>query len=164
MSSDNSTRRYSYFPKTLESCIEPLTRPVFKAQGAAAARLITEWHVIAGAELAHHARIEKLSFPKGAKTGGTLTVSVENGFATEFQHMQPVILERLAGYFGYRAIARIAISHAFLPQARPSGDSPQRRKKASLPTDSCRLTEKVADDELKDALQSLAKTLSGQRT
>src|SRR5258708_1653919 len=108
-------RFYSPFPKLLERCVEPLLRPVLKAQGRAlkgeglaGSGLLTKWESIGGAELASHVVPEKLSFPPGKKTGGTLTVSVENGFATELQHMQPVILERLAIYFGYQAVARIA--------------------------------------------------------
>ena len=160
----NPKRRSSLFPKTLGNCIEPLTRPLFKAQGSGATRLMTQWNAIVGPELARHTQVEKLSFLQGKKTGGTLTVSVENGFATEFQHMQPVILDRLAEYFGYRAIARIAISHSFLPAAEGPAKSRKAKTKPPLPPESSHLAEEVEDGELKEALQSLAKTLSGEPT
>ena len=149
------------FPKTLAACIEPLTRPVLKAQGLAGSRILTEWHSIVGAGLAVHTAPEKLSFPPGKKTGGTLTISVENGFATELQHKQPVILERLAGYFGYAAIARITIAHTWHPAAA----QPKRKPPApKLPLDCSRIAESVTDDALREALVSLAKTLSGQNS
>lgn len=155
-------RKYSLFPKTLVACVEPLLRPMLKAQGLAGSRILTEWASIVGPELAHHSVPEKLSFPAGKKTGGTLTISCENGFATELQHMQPVILERLAVYFGYAAVSRIVIAHSWLPAPAPeirSAALPPR-----LPAGSARLADDVADSELKEALQSLAKTLSGQST
>lgn len=158
--SDN-IRKYSYFPKALAACIEPVIRPVLKEKGLAGSRLLTEWASIVGHELARHAVPEKLSFPKGRKTDGTLTIAVENGFATELQHMQAVILERLAGYFGYAAVSRIVISHSFTP---PAPMQKPTAPLATLPVGSDRLADNVEDDDLKAALQSLAKTLSGQPT
>lgn len=150
-------RRWSMFPKTLDSVIEPLTRPVFKKQGLAGSRIISDWEQIVGPKLASHSLPEKLSFPAGKKSNGTLTISVENGFATELQHMQHVIIERLAAYFGYQAVSRITISHSWVPAAK---ETPKAQAKPSLPKSSVQLTEVVDDPELKKALQSLAQTLS----
>lgn len=154
----SNTRKYSLFPKTLSSCIEPLTRPLFRSKSSALTRLLTQWESIAGPKLARHTRVEKLSFPQGQKTGGTLTIAVENGFNTELQHQQVQILQRLAEYFGYRAIDRVVISHSFWPETKPkSVTSP-----APLPSECKRLADNVEDGELKAALQSLAKTLTEQ--
>jgi len=160
MSEDNK-RYFSLFPKALAGCVEPLLRPVLKAQGLAGSRILTEWDNIVGPSLARHTYPEKLAFPKGKKTGGTLTISTESGFATELQHMQPVILERLAGYFGYMAIERIVFSHTWVP-ARHDRKLPA--PKPTLTAASAELAGEVEDGELKDALQSLARTLSGQAT
>ena len=156
----NDKRKYSLFPKTLASCVEPLTRPVLKAQGLAGSRILTEWESVVGPQLARHTLPEKLSFPKGKKTGGTLVISTENGFATELQHMQPLILERLAGYFGYQAITRITISHTWQPA--PPEPKKHPASKPMFSNDYSSLTNNVSDSELRDALKSLAKTLSGQ--
>ena len=157
--SETTIRKYSLFPKTLEQCVEPMLRPVFKDKGLAGSRLLTEWASIIGHALASHTLPEKLAFPPGKKSGGVLTISVENGFATELQHMQPVILERLAGYFGYAAVNRIAISHTWLP-AEPVKTSALAPSKG--PAINADITATVEDSELKAALVSLARTLSGQ--
>jgi hypothetical protein len=155
MSYTTDKRYYSLFPKTLESLIEPLTRPVFKEKGLAGARIITEWPNIVGRSLAAHCIPEKLSFPRGKKTGGTLTIAVENGFATELQHMQPQILERLSGYFGYQSVSRITISHSYL-----KAQSITKKSTAKTPCaiDTSAL-ESLDDPELKLALQSFAQGL-----
>jgi len=150
-------RKYSFFPKKLAGCIEPLTRPVLKSQGLAGSRILTDWESIVGTKLARHCIPEKLSFPKGSKTGGTLTISVENGFALELQHMHPIIMERLAGYFGYQAIKRIVISHSWVPA--PSAPVIKKTKRV-LPPEIKNLVDDVEDAELKAALKSLAETLS----
>ena len=109
--------------------------------------------------LARHTIPEKLTFSRGQKTGGTLTIACENGFATELQHMQPIILERLAGYFGYQAVARIVISHSWIPAAAPQ--TAVALSPAPLPVECSQLADNIEDEELKAALQSLAHTLSG---
>lgn len=151
-------RKTSLFPKTLGQCIEPVTRPVLKANGLAGSRILTQWPAIVGAALAKHSIPEKLSFPPGKKTGGTLVIAVENGFAPEIQHQQPIILERLAGYFGYQAIARLVISHTYLPVTATATAKPARR--GQLPKDIGQYVGGVEDEELKATLQSLARTLS----
>ena len=153
-------RYYSLFPKALSGCIEHLTRPLLKSQGLAGTKVLTEWASIVGPQLSRRTMPEKLSFPKGKKTGGTLTIAVENGFATELQHMQPLIIERLAGYFGYQAVTRISLSPTWLPMGFEKPQPPAA--KPVLPADCRSLTEEVKDPELREALDSLAKTLSGE--
>lgn len=156
--SNEKFRKTSLFPKTLGQCIEPVTRPVLKSQGLAGSRILTQWPAIVGAKLAQHSIPEKLSFPPGKKAGGTLVIAVENGFAPEIQHQQPIILERLASYFGYHAVSRLVISHTYLPV---TASAPKAGKKAKpLPADIRSFTGDIADDELRSTLESLAKTLS----
>lgn len=157
--SEDAFRKFSLFPKTLSACVEPLTRPALKAQGLAGSKILTEWPAIVGKELAQHTMPERLNFPQGKKTDGTLVISTENGFATHVQHMQPVILERLASYFGYQAVKRITISHGWVPDVVKTE---KIAMKASLPKGSYALTDGVEDDELRETLASLARTLSGE--
>lgn len=147
----------SLFPKPLDKIIAPLVKPLFKPRGLAGAHFVTDWPRIAGEELAAHCAPEKLSFPSGGKTGGTLTIAVENGFALELQHMQPVILERINTYYGYPAVARLAISHNFARRVEKPQQPP------SPPASGARYEVKnIADPELGAALQSLANSLGGK--
>jgi len=150
-------RKSSLFPKTLSKCVENLTRPALRSQGLAGSRIISEWQAIVGANLAQHSLPQKLSFPAGKKTGGTLSIAVENGFATELQHLQQIILERLAVYFGYRAVSRIVISHTYVPETKKQTTTPLTKK---LSAESLALVEKVEDEELRVALAGIARTLA----
>lgn len=157
--SKETYRKTSLFPKTLGQCIEPVTRPVLKTQGLAGSRILTQWPSIVGMRLSQRCIPEKLSFPPGKKTGGTLVIAVENGFAPEIQHQQPMILERLSGYFGYQAVSRIVISHAYLPESRTIPIT-QQKKTDALPASISSYANAVEDDELRATLQSLARALS----
>lgn len=155
--SEEKPRIWSLFPKTLSHCIEPVTKPIFKTQGLAGSRIINEWPSIVGEHLANHCIPQQLSFPPKKKIGGTLCIAAENGFATELQHQEPMILERLATYFGYRAVSRITISHTYVPEIKKNPGP----RKATIPTDCTAMAEHVEDDELRAALTAIAKTLSG---
>lgn len=158
MTNKTEFRRSSMFPKTLSQCIEPITRPVFKTQGLAGTKIISEWESIVGKKLAGHSIPEKLSFPAGKKTYGTLSIAVENGFATELQHMQPVIIDRIATYFGYKAVSRVTITHSYITELKK--ESPITKKNI-LPVSCCELTDEIEDENLRVALTNMAKSLSG---
>ena len=64
---------------------------------------------IVGEETADRAVPVKIAFPRGSRTAGTLHVRVEGAYATELQHNAPRIVERLNGFYGYAAIARLAL-------------------------------------------------------
>lgn len=103
--------------KTLLECIERVAKPAFKKHGFAQARLLTQWGEIVGPLLARHSLPTHLRFPAGEHANGQLSVRVESAFALEFQHLEPVILEKIATYFGYRAVTRLRILQGPLPHS-----------------------------------------------
>lgn len=157
MSGKENYRRSSMLPKTLSQCVEPITRPAFKTQGLAGSRIINEWPSIVGDKLSDHCMPNKLSFPSGKKTDGTLSIAVENGFALELQHMQQAIIDRIASYFGYKAVARISISHTYITEVK----EPTRAIFKYLPSTCIDIVNGVDDEDLRNALSKVAKTLSG---
>lgn len=157
MAADETKRRYSLFSKSLKSVVEPVVRPVLKTQGTAASKLMTEWENIVGRDMAQHCFPLKINFPKDRNMDGTLVVACVGAHALALQHLQPVIIERIASYFGYKAVSRMTI------EQRSAAPQPKNRKsirKAAKVLDSS-CVETVADPDLKDALSGLAKTLTG---
>ena len=150
-------RKSSLFPKTLSQCVEKIARPALKASGLAGGRIISEWGSIVGEALASHCLPHKLVFPVGKKTDGTLYIAVENGFALALQHSQNLIIERLAVYFGYRAVAKVNICHSYSKEPTKITKKPIYK---NLSEDSLKLIAQVHDEELRAALASMAKSLS----
>ncbi len=85
-----------------------VTKPAFKGKNQVEARIITNWPDIIG-NVTFGAVPKKVTFPQGKKLPGTLHIEVEGAYALEVMHMEPVIIERIATYFGYQAIDRIKI-------------------------------------------------------
>jgi hypothetical protein len=99
-------------PKPLAASVGRLAKKTIGKRGFAEAGLITGWEGVVGPELAASCWPDRLSFPPGRRDGGTLRIRVTGGIALELQHMEPQLLERINGHFGYRAIERISMIHA----------------------------------------------------
>ena len=100
----------------LSTLIGRITARSFESRGLAAAGIAAEWPAIVGEAVAAS------SWPERLGRDGTLRVCVTGPVAVELQHLEPQILERIAAYYGYRAVTRIAyVNRAAPPQ-------PPRRK------------------------------------
>lgn len=160
-------RRFSLFSKPLKQCVDPLLRPVFKAQGTASSKLIGEWPQLVGKELAAYTLPVKLHFPKDKNSQGTLTIACSSAHALALQHLQPVIMERIAAYFGYPAVARILIEQrahgSFSAPASPPRPPAKRNSAPArcIPDPLC--LNGIDDPELREALSGLAKTFTSPR-
>lgn len=160
MSGNGNMQRYSRLATPLHRAVENATRTAFRKRGIAEARLITEWPQIAGEVLAGKTLPKRVAFAKGQKDNGTLHLTVAPGWALEVQQLEPVLLDKIATYFGYRAIAKLHITQAPLPiptkKTRKAAPAPlPADKQAALDN----ATASVADADLKAALQSLGEAI-----
>ena len=139
-----------------------VTGPIRQKRGLAEAALISEWPDIIGVALA--AETVPLRIARGADgAGGTLHICVSGALALELQHLQPQVIERINGYFGYRAIARIALHQgpirARKPAARRPTTAPSEEDAKALATQ----LNTVTDDELRQALDALGRGVLGRK-
>jgi hypothetical protein len=128
----------------------------FRKQGFNSSELVLRWPAIVGDDVAQYAEPLKIQWqrvPDGQPSQpGTLVLRVDGPAAIEIQHMSQVILERVNRYFGFAAIAKIAIRQAPLRRIAPRtvrGIDPQAVQSVaeSLP--------ETADPGLKAALARL---------
>ncbi len=149
--------------RALAVSLPRVTKRLFGKRGFAEGGLAADWPGIVGAELATHCRPGKLAFARAAeRREGTLTLRVEAPFATEVQHLAPQIMERINGYFGYRAVARLRLKQvAYSPGPDSSPDSKSDRTAPApeiTPELAARL-ESIEDPELRAALGRLGRAL-----
>lgn len=133
----------------------------FARQGFASAALVTRWAEIVGDEIAAHAEPLRIQWPRGpAHHGapGTLVLRVEGPIALEVQHLSGVILERVNRFFGWQAVARLALRQAPLarrmrPMPPPAPDAAAlAAAAAALPAD--------MDESLRQALARLGAAIT----
>ncbi|RZM11546.1 MAG: DUF721 domain-containing protein, partial [Sphingomonas sp.] len=70
---------------------------------------------------------ESIRFAPGKKDGGTLTLTCHGAHAVMIQHIQPEIIERVNRFFGYPAVARVAIRQGEVPSPAPRRAPPSLR-------------------------------------
>jgi len=150
-------------PKALGVALGRLTRPVMKQRGAALADILSRWREIAGPMLAAETQPERLVYAAGAGAGATLEIAVSPAFALEVQHLTPLIVEKINGYFGYRAVAGLRLKQ--MPIRRPESASPPSRVIRPLTADEqarlAGLLAGVEDRDLRQALEKLGRSLLG---
>lgn len=137
-------------------------RRVFRQFGFAESAIITRWHEVVGAELSRYSMPLTLKFPRGKRVGGTLQIRVDGPVATELQHLEPVLVEKINTFYGYGAVAKIAISQG--PVNRPKT---RARKKESYVAPEAEievhnLVDHTHDDALKEALENLGRSVYGE--
>ena len=89
--------------------VPPIAAAALGKRGFGEAQLVTQWETVIGPELAAKLAPERLSFPRGERSEGTLRLRVASAFAIEAQHLEPMLIERINGFFGYRAVARLVL-------------------------------------------------------
>ena len=122
--------------QTASKAMNKLVRRAFGQQGFAEPGILLRWHEIVGDTLARFTLPERLSFPHGERSRGTLHLKVDGQFALEVQHLEPMIVERINTFFGYGAVAKIAILQAPIPEdavPRKRGQASSGRNSSAAP-------------------------------
>ncbi len=144
-----------------------ITRDIFKKRGFAQSHILAHWPAIVGEALAEYCSPEKLAFPRapnegrGLQESATLTVRVDGPIALEIRHLEPQIVERINGYYGYNAVARLKLVQGPLP---PRLKSRRRKFRPLTPEERDTLVRSLApigEPALKSALERLGQRILG---
>jgi len=158
-----TTKRGYVAARAVGTFVPKLTRKAFEKYGFSAAALLTDWATIVGKDLASFTAPERLKWPRGVgirdevetgtegRPGATLILRVDPARALDVEYKGRQLLERINGYFGYRAIAELRILQA--PLAKPAAP----RTPAGAPPPPCAAPElaSIADERLRAALGRL---------
>ena len=148
----------------MADAVARITKPVFGKRGLSSAAIVNRWADIIGPMLAAHSVPERIVYAKGERTGGTLYLRIDSGsLAVELQHLQPLLIERVNGYMGYRAVAGLKIIQGPLPPrieppppcVRPLNASEEKALEQCLMS--------VDDPGLRASLEALGRSVMGRR-
>lgn len=150
------------YASQLSSVLHKWVQPAFKRRGFVEHRIITHWPEIIGHTLVLYCAPKRVFFSSKEKVDGTLVVEVFNSaLATELQHMEPTIIDKIASYFGYNAVSRIKIIQnikATETLSSPRLNTPKVSKKRMELLEE--QTSNISDPELKKRLMSLGQLIS----
>ncbi len=124
-------------------------------RGFAEGTIFRQWREIVGADIAADCLPEKLAFPAGRRSDGSLQVIANGGAALELQHRTVQILERVNGYLGYGAVAHLKIRQGRLPaRTRYETDSAESDESYDSGVFDEPGLSAITDPQLKEALAS----------
>jgi len=154
-------------PRPVSQSIDRMTKGLLGKHGFIHGAIATKWPEIVGDSMARHTQPEKIVFSRDGATGGTLHLKTDSGaFATELQHQEPQIIERINMFFGYRAVVRIKLIQGPLPALHKG----ERRTEPPRPLNESEIkglagaVANVDDPELKEALERLGENILGRKT
>jgi len=151
-------------PRALAGSLSAVTKTVFAKRGFADGAILKDWPVIAGGHLAAHSQPEKIAYPRDAGSGGTLHLRIDSGgMATELQHLEPLLIERINGYFGFKAVERLKITQGPLPESGEKPDWTPRPLDKEEETGLAESLMDVEDDDLRRALRALGRAVIGRQ-
>ena len=161
-------RQRGVFARSVGSFVPRLTQKAMQKYGFSTAALLTDWATIVGKDLAGYTSPLKLKWPRAAETSGETTaeeagrpgavlhLQVDAARALDVQYKRAMIVERINGYFGYRAIGELRIVQAPIAPLPPAAMPRDVMAKARPGLDLGNIT----DDRLRDALERLQRGMA----
>lgn len=139
--------------------ILPFAKAILGKKGFVEVDMIANWDKIIGDELAEYVLPQKIDFPRGERSNGTLVAAVPGGaFALEVQHREKIILARVNAYFGYNAVSRFKIvQNSALFEAEQK--SVQRVQKNLVTNEEENYIKELSGDIRNQALQEMVEKL-----
>lgn len=146
--------------KSLGRSVSKIAAPILGRRGLGEAQILSEWAAVVGAEIAADSLPIKLAFGKGDRMNGTLYLKVTPGAGLKIQHLEPQIIERINGFFGYRAVGRLALRQGPIPRLRDKTPPPVIPLSAQQMGRVADTVAQVQDPTLRAALERLGQAVA----
>ena len=158
------TNNKNFFPtKQLSWYISKISKPFFNRQGFVKSYIIDNWKEIVGEEYYKNSIPEKLRIQKG---GGVLTIATDGATSTEMEYIKTDIIQKINDYYGYRAVNRIRFRNSFIKdevtEKKFKKENINNKKSKNEKFDA--FLNEVAESELKEAINSLGKSIIGKKS
>jgi hypothetical protein len=140
--------------RAVSELLPDVGRAAFRKFGFVQHAVVSRWSEIVGERYARVSMPESIRFPQGKRAEGVLHLLVGGAHAAMLQHIAPEIIERVNRFFGYAAVARIAIRQGEVRRAAPA--APPAPPPQPLPDELGESLRTIADPELKAVLEALA--------
>ena len=147
------SKRQSRGLLAIATTLQRVTAIARNKRGLPEPALVEQWSAIVGHTLAGQCAPQRLVRGAGG-TDGTLHLGVSGPLALELQHLEPQLLERVNGFFGFRAVARLSLHQVPPPPAK----APPKPRPQPTPGQATALAARLVaidDPELRNSLGRL---------
>jgi len=153
----------NYKPRSIADAVDKVARQSAGKDWGLYANLLGHWAEIVGEDYARVTTPVKIAFPhqpqQAQRTNGVLTVRLPKGLAMEFSFKADLIRQRVNGYMGYEAFARIALDAAAI--APPAAKNAKKTDSAAIEKIRTQVAP-IENNELREALERFGEAMSGK--
>ncbi len=143
--------------RVVADLVPDVGRVAFRKFGFVQSAVLSRWSEIVGERYAGVSSPESIRFPRGERSNGVLSLVVHGAHAPMMQHIAPEIVERVNRFFGYPAVARVAIRQGEVARKpKPVAPAPA----APLPAELGDSLRAIVDPELRAVLEGLGAGLA----
>ena len=146
--------------RAIADLMPDIGRAAFRRFGFVQSSVVTRWAEIVGERYADVSAPEAIRFPAGKRADGTLHLVVQGGHAPMMQHVLPDVMERVNRFFGYRAVAKVAMRQGKVERRPEPAVTPPPRMLRPVPAELGDSLREVSDPELRTVLEALAQGLA----
>ena len=151
-----------YGPKKLADTLDAVTHSAFIKKGFHERKIITDWELIVGEQFSYYTCPRKLTLHTRTNEGILYIECYTSSIALQISYMEPLIIEKIATYFGYRAVSKLRIIQKPL-SVRSTSPVLSKTPIASLPThiqsNLTHLLQDIDDPDLKEQLHTLGRSI-----
>ncbi|GAO97737.1 hypothetical protein Cva_00376 [Caedimonas varicaedens] len=140
-------------PRPLAKMMTYILKPALRSRSAHEATLMLDWIKIIKPDLAQRCYPERLIFARGQKEEGTLVIAADSGSSLLIQHSEPLLIDCINAYFGYKIVGKIKIRHTRISFGKKEKSFVKEMPVKENPDDP--LFDSINDPELKAALGRL---------
>lgn len=161
--SSDLMKRPAPLAELLDSCLGP----TLAKQGFSGADIVVSWPEIVGERLAAYSQPIKVEWPRRAHPDApaepsTLAIRVEGAFAIELQHLAPLIVERVNGFYGWRCVGRIVLKQGPV-RPRAAAEPPRPEPGPADRAEAAAIARGVEAADLRAALERLGAAVIASR-
>ncbi len=150
------TNKRSYKTSSIADIAGKINNRAFRRFGFAKSDIILHWADIVGSVLARSSLPERLVMPrdheKAVKRAGTLHIRIEGSFAPEMHHLEPLVIDRINSYYGFKAVERLIFHHGIIEHEAPTQKYSPPILSDSQQKDLNERLDEIKDDKLRASL------------
>ncbi|HPF46526.1 MAG: DUF721 domain-containing protein [Alphaproteobacteria bacterium] len=154
--SENVTENRTFKTKSIAELAGAINNTTFQRFGFVKSDILIHWKEIVGAVLAKSSLPERLIMPKNNDydgiRAGTLHIRVEGSFAPEMQHLEPLVIDRINSYYGYKAIEKLVFHHGMINPVPKTKNYQKPILNDSQKSELESLLKNIKDDKLRKSL------------
>lgn len=155
------TTRRGFGCQPLIGDLRQWARPLLGKRGFSCVDIIERWADVVGSDLSRGIRPEKITYPRGQRSNGTLHVICRGGaFATLLEHRKKIVLERVNTFLGYTAVTDVRMRQGAFGPVQAVAEEIKRPPLSETVVQSLRQkVETIADDGLQQAVFRLGEAI-----